>query len=153
VSLAGSAATVTPPADTSKLDPGVAVGGGGLVNIPGLKSVQFGQAGQPEVVLSGADLTIGDNTKVTYTFSSGDPITVTAIVEPNSGLWANYNPNGTNTASPSASATGTGTAIPTGTASATAGASVPATVTGSASPQNTVGSDTASGSATPSSTQ
>jgi hypothetical protein len=42
------------------------------VTIPGLKSVQFGQPGQPELELPNADVTLGANTKITYTFSSGD---------------------------------------------------------------------------------
>jgi hypothetical protein len=137
VSISGAAATIVPPTDTANLAPGVSVSAGS-VNIPGLKSVQFGQPGQPELELAGADLTIGSNTNVTYTFSNGAPVTVTAIVEPNSGQWANYNPNGQNSASasPSGSATGTGTVSPTGTATGTAKA------TGTASPNV---SDTASG--------
>ncbi|HEX4789613.1 MAG TPA: hypothetical protein VH372_14175 [Actinospica sp.] len=155
VSLAGTPATVVPPAATSNLAPGVTLTGG-TVTIPGLKGVQFGEAGQPELEVPNADLTVGDNAKVTYTFSSGDSLTVTAIVEPNSGQWAQYDPNGQNSASalPSISAS-VSTASPTGTG-ASAGASVPVTISGSASPQNSVptgtATATASGSASPSST-
>jgi hypothetical protein len=145
VSLAGTPATVTPPTGTSGLGAGVVVSGDS-VTIPGLKSVQFGEAGQPELEVPNADLTVGDNTKVTYTFSSGDSLTVSAIVEPNSGQWSIYNPNGQNSGSPSPSAS-VGTASPSGSSSATAGASVPATISGSASPQNSVATGTATGTA------
>ena len=50
----------------------------------------------------------GQNAQVVYSFSDGSKATVTAQVQPNSGLWAAYNPNGpaTATALPSASASG-----------------------------------------------
>lgn len=136
VTLDGTPTTIAAPADTTKLLPGVTVAGG-QVTIPGMQAVHFGQPGQPEIEAAGADLTVGNNAKVTYTFSTGSSVTITAIVEPNSGLWAQYNPNGANTASPSPSA------IATGTSTATAGASVAPTLGNSASPQNTVATSTA----------
>ena len=148
VSLGGVNATISAPADTSKLAPGVAIAGN-TVNIPALKAVNFGQPGQPEIEVPNADLTVGNNATVTYTFANGAPVSVVAVVEPNSGLWANYNPNGSNTASPSATATATATptGTATGTATATATGSATATVTGTASGAAT-GTATASGTAT-----
>lgn len=152
VTLGGSSATITAPSDTSKLAPGVAVAGG-TVNIPALKSVQFGQPGQPEIEVQNADLTVGNNVKVTYTFSNGAPVTITAIVEPNSGLWRNYDPNGANAAaSASASATGTDTATATPTGTATGTATANATGTATATPTGT-GTSTATGTATASATK
>jgi hypothetical protein len=152
VTLGGSSATITAPSDTSKLAPGVAIAGN-TVNIPALKSVQFGQPGQPEIGVQNADLTIGNNVDVTYTFSNGTPVTVAAIVQPNSGLWQHYDPNGANGASASASASATGigtaTATPTGTATgtATAGATDTSTATATGTGSATA-SATASASAT-----
>jgi hypothetical protein len=111
------------------------------VTIPGLKSVQFGQPGQPELEVSNADVTIGANTQVVYTFSNGQTATVTAIVQPPTGLWASFNPNGANgtptatvsgTATPTVSGTPTGTATASGTAKATGTASGTAKATGTA---------------------
>jgi hypothetical protein len=132
VAIAGATATIVPPTDTAQLAPGVQASSGS-VTIPGLRSVQFGQPGQPELELANADLTVGSNTQVVYTFSNGQTATVTAIVQPNSGLWASYNPNGAN-GTPTATATGTGTATPSGTATGTAKATGTAsgTATGTA---------------------
>lgn len=158
VTVAGAAATIVPPSDTSKLWPGVQVAADS-VSIPGLGAVQFGQAGQPELELAGADLTAGSNTQVVYTFSNGQTATVTAIVQPNSGLWAGYNPNGANatpteTATASATATGTATATASGTATDTAQAT--GTATASATATDTAvaaGTAKASSTATPTSTR
>jgi hypothetical protein len=135
VTVGGATATLVAPADSSQLAPGVSISGDS-VSIPALRSVQFGQPGQPELEVSGADVTLGANAVVTYTFNNGQSANVTAIVEPNSGQYAQYNPNGPNTASPSAAITSTstiiagaaGTGAPTGTA----------TGTGTASPTGTV---------------
>lgn len=125
VTVAGATATLVAPSDTSQLATGVAINGD-AVTIPALKSVQFGQPGQPELEVSGADVTLGANAQVTYTFANGQTANVVAIVEPDSGQYAQFNPNGPNTASPSAAVTSTstitiqtGTAAPTGTATAT----------------------------------
>jgi hypothetical protein len=133
VTVGGATATLVEPTDTSQLASGVAISGD-AVTIPALKSVQFGQPGQPELEVSGADVTLGSNAQVVYTFANGQSANVTAIVEPNTGQYAQYNPNGPNTASPSAAITSTatagatGTATPTGTATGTA----TATATGAA---------------------
>lgn len=143
VTVGGATATLVAPADSSQLAPGVSITGDS-VSIPALKSVQFGQPGQPELEVTGADVTLGANTVVTYTFGNGQSANVTAIVEPNSGQYAQYNPNGPNTASPSAAITSTSTIIagatgsgaPTGTASPTGTATPTGTVkaTGTAKP-------------------
>ena len=125
VTINGQPATVQQPS-TSTLSPGVTVSGGD-VTIPGLRSVQFGQQGQPQLLAADAGVTIGQTTQVVYTFANGGTATVTAQVQPNSGLWAQYSPNGpatatalpSTTASTSASATGTGTTTATPSASST----------------------------------
>lgn len=149
VTVSGAAAMITAPADTTDLAPGVQVAGG-AVTIPGLQSVQFGEPGQPEIALPSADLTTGANANVTYTFSSGDSVTVTAIVEPNSGQWAHYNPNGQNTGTPTpaASVPTTGTASPGGTATATATGSASAPAAGASGTASAGASSSAKPSAT-----
>lgn len=141
VTVAGATATIVPPTDTAKLDSGVEATSGS-VTIPGLSSVQFGQRGQPELELANADLTVGANTQVVYTFSNGQAVTVTAIVQPPTGLWAGYNPNGANG---TPTATASGTATPTGTATATASGTSTATATSTATGTSTA---TATGTAT-----
>ena len=155
VTVAGAAATIVPPSDTTQLATGVQVTSS-AVTIPGLKSVQFGQKGQPELELTGADVSVGANAQVVYTFSNGQSASVTAIVEPNTGLWAAYNPNGANaatsTASASAGATGTATATGTAKASNSASASASTTATGTSTGTATASSSasaSASSSATP----
>ena len=152
VTVGGATATLVAPADTSQLAPGVSISGDSVA-IPALRSVQFGQPGQPELEVAGADLTLGANAVVTYTFSNGQSTNVTAIVQPDSGQFAQFNPNGPNTASPSAAITSTssiitgatgsgaptGTATPTGTVTPTGGVTPTGTAkaTGSPGPSST----------------
>jgi hypothetical protein len=146
VTVGGATATIVPPPDTTKLAPGVQVSAGS-VSIPGLKSVEFGQPGQPELEVANADVTVGNNAQVVYTFANGQTATVTAIVEPDSGLWASYNPNGANGASPTATASGTATA--TGTSTATAKATGTGTAKATTTPTGTAkATGTATGTAT-----
>ena len=163
VTVNGSATTIVPPTDTTQLAPGVQVAAGS-VTIPGMGSVQFGQDGQPELELPNADLTLGSNAQVVYTFSNGQTATITAIVQPNAGLWARYNPNGVNaaptaTATATATATGTSTAAATGTATAAATGTDTAKATGTATATSASVADTAkatgtaTSSATPTSTR
>lgn len=131
VTVNGNAMTVQ-PASASALAPGVQVAGGD-VTIPGMRSVQFGQKGQPMLLSTSPGVTVGQNAQVVYTFSDGSKATVTAQVQPNSGLWAEYNPNGpaTATALPTiepGSATPLVSGVPTPTASGTG------TGTGTSSP-------------------
>jgi hypothetical protein len=138
VTVGGAATTIIPPSDTSQLAPGVQASSSS-VTIPGMKSVQFGESGQPELELPNADLTVGTNAQVAYTFSNGQSVTVTAIIEPNSGTWASYSPGAGSGASPTASSSASATA--SGTASATASSTAKATGTAKAT-------DTASASST-----
>lgn len=119
VTVNGNPATVQSAAATN-LAPGVTVSGTD-VTIPGMRSVQFGQKGQPMLLLTGSGVTIGQNATVVYTFSDGSTATATAQVQPNAGLWAQYNPNGpaTATAFPSVPASGTAS-VPAGTGTGTA---------------------------------
>ena len=144
VTVGGAAATIVPPSDTSQLDPGVQVNSSS-VTIPGMAAVQFGESGQPELELPNADLTVGTNAEVAYTFSNGNTVTVTAIVEPNGGTWASYSPGAVNGATPtagasasaSASGTASSTAKATGTATAKATDTSKATGTSSATASTT----------------
>lgn len=144
VAIGGAAATLVQPAD-SQLSPGVSISGDSVV-IPGLKSVEFGQPGQPELDIADADVTLGANTIVTYTFSNGQKANVVAIVQPNSGQFAQFNPNGANSASPLPSPTGgivTGTATPTPTGSLFGSPGI--VVTGTAPAGDTAGTGTPTG--------
>lgn len=133
VTVNGNPVTVQ-SSDISKVAPGVSVSGGS-VSIPGMDSVQFGQKGQPMLLVGGANLTIGQNAQVVYTFSNGNTATATAQVQPNSGLWAQYNPNGPATATtlptiaPSGGATAT-SSTPSGTATSTSGVVLAPSATG-----------------------
>lgn len=130
VTVNGNPTTVQ-NADSPTLAPGVTVSGDD-VTIPGLRSVQFGQKGQPMLLAANAGLTVGQNAQVVYTFSDGGTATVTAQIQPNTGVWAPYNPNGpaTATAFPSASASGSasasagGSATPSGSASSSSSANL-----------------------------
>jgi hypothetical protein len=133
VAIGGVPLTIVPPADPSQLAPGVQAAADS-VSIPGLGSVEFGQPGQPELQLPNADLTVGNNAQVVYTFSNGQSATVTAIVEPNSGLWASYNPNGANSVTATTTASGTATTTATGTAKATGTATTTASSTATTTP-------------------
>ena len=133
----------------STLSPGVTVTGSD-VSIPGLRSVQFGQHGQPQLLATDPGVVIGQNTQVVYTFSDGSTATVTAQVQPNSGLWAQYNPNGPSTATALPSTTASGTATSTATSSATGTGTATPTATPSASSSST-GNTVFTGTANPSS--
>ncbi|WP_034267273.1 hypothetical protein [Actinospica robiniae] len=122
-------------AAASNVAPGVQVAGDD-VTIPGMRSVQFGQQGQPMLLATGPGVVAGQNAQVVYSFSDGSKATVTAQVQPNAGLWAAYNPNGPATATalptiePGSATPLVSPGIPT--------ASTPATATGSASANVTV---------------
>jgi hypothetical protein len=121
---------------TSTLSPGVTVTGSD-VSIPGLRSVQFGQQGQPQLLATDPGVVIGQNAQVVYTFSDGTTATVTAQVQPNSGLWAQYNPNGPSTATALPTTTASGTATPSATGSATGTGTTTATATATATAKAT----------------
>ncbi|MBR7833563.1 hypothetical protein KDL01_09820 [Actinospica durhamensis] len=136
---------------TSTLSPGVTVTGSD-VSIPGLRSVQFGQQGQPQLLATDPGVVIGQNAQVVYTFSDGTTATVTAQVQPNSGLWAQYNPNGPSTATALPTTTASGTATPTATASTTAtGTSTATASTTAKATSSSTGNTVFSGTPNPSS--
>ena len=100
--------------------------------IPAGQSVSFGLTGQPQIELTGGSLKAGNLTQVVFSFGSIGNVTITAQIEPNTGLFADYNPDAV---VPAASASGAGTsASATSSASATAGATASASASGSPSP-------------------
>jgi hypothetical protein len=115
---------------------GISVGGDSVA-IPGGQSVSFGQTGSPELELAKATFEAGLLSQVTFTFAQAGSVTVTAQIQPNTGLFADDNPNsGIPKPKPTpvittATATGTATpaSTPTGTATATATATPTATKT------------------------
>lgn len=127
VSATNIPATLT-GTDASSATTGISVGGSS-VSIPGGQSVSFGESGQPALGLPDANFQTGLLSQVTFTFAQAGAVTVTAQIQPDTGLFAGYSPNGavpakptTPPPTPSASATAnpSGTATPTGAASATA---------------------------------
>jgi hypothetical protein len=138
VTVNGSPANVQ-AASSPSLAPGVTVAGDD-VTIPGMRSVQFGQQGQPMLLATGPGVVVGQNAQVVYTFSDGSKATVTAQVQPNSGLWAAYNPNGPATATalpsiePGSASPLVSPGIPTASTTATATSSASANVTVSGTP-------------------
>lgn len=135
VSVDGTSATIAPP----PVDDGSSTAGP-LTGIAAGQSISFGEQGQPEIVLTGSSLSPGNLATVKFDFGSAGTGTITAQVESNTGLFADYNPNSNalvpgTSASPSASATGLG-ASPSSSASvnplSSAGTSISPTPTTSA---------------------
>jgi hypothetical protein len=105
-------------------------------DIPAGQSVSFGQPKQPEIEVPASSLTVGNLTQVTFTFGDGSTLDVTAQIQSNTGLWADYNPNAAVvTPSPSPSASVSASAL--ASASAGAGSSASASASASASPSST----------------
>jgi len=99
------------------------------------QSVSFGQPGQPEIELTGSPLTPGNLTQVTFSFGSVGTVAVTAQIETNTGLFAEYDPNAANaTPSPSASASVSASATSSASAGASSTASASSSAAASASP-------------------
>jgi hypothetical protein len=153
VQAADSPATVRPPtstATTTAMTQGVSVADGSVSVGPG-SLVSFGQPGSPELDIPDSSLTPGTNAQVTFTFAAAGPVTVTALVQSNTGQFADYDPN-TPTPTPTPTkakhtATATGPATATGTTTATA----TATSTGTADSLAPMISSTSSVSPSPSS--
>ncbi|HEV2640860.1 MAG TPA: hypothetical protein VGX23_37425 [Actinocrinis sp.] len=119
--------------DAATATTGITVGAG-TVAIPGGESVSFGETGNPQLELAGVDFQAGVLAQVTFTFAQAGAVTVTAQVEPDSGLFAEYNPNsGIPTPTPTPTAPTTA-ATPTAPASATGSATGTATGAASATP-------------------
>jgi hypothetical protein len=93
------------------------------------QSVSFGEPGEPQVELAGSALHPGDLAQVVFSFGGAGSVTITAQVEANAGLWADYDPNAA-VASPSPSASPS----PRGSSSAGVGAGSSASASASASP-------------------
>jgi len=109
--------------DATESTTGIAVSGN-TVTIPAGQSVSFGQSGRPELELGNATFAPGLLSQVTFTFAQAGAVTVTAQIQPNTGLFGEYNPNPPATPKPVATAvaatatstaTGSATTSPTGT--------------------------------------
>jgi hypothetical protein len=101
------------------------------VDIPAGGSVSFGEPQQPEIELPDSGLTVGNLTQVVFDFGTVGTVSITAQIQSNTGLWADYDPNSavvTPSPSPSASASASASS------SASAGASSSASASASASP-------------------
>ncbi len=106
VSVDGTSATIAPPPPADG-----APDAGPLAAIAAGRSISFGEKGRPEIVLTGSSLSPGNLATVKFDFGSAGTATITAQVESNTGLFADYDPNSSSllpsaTASPSASALG-----------------------------------------------
>lgn len=97
------------------------------------QATYFGQPGQPEIEFSAAGLTLGDLIHVTFSFGDAGTVTVPAQIQPNTGQFADYNPNPAS-ASPSASASASSSASARASASSSATPSTSASSSPSATP-------------------
>lgn len=92
VQVAGSSAQIEPAASSGSA-PAAGQASVTVGTIPAGQSVSFGQPGQPQIELTGSSLTAGNLTHVTFDFGSTGNVTVTAQVQSNTGLFADYNPD------------------------------------------------------------
>ena len=129
VSATNLPATLT-GTDASSATTGISVSGSSVA-IPAGQSVSFGETGQPALGLSDANFQAGLLSQVTFTFAQAGAVTVTAQIQPDTGVFAGYSPDSavppkptTPPPTPSASATAnpSGTATPSGTPSSTVSA-------------------------------
>jgi hypothetical protein len=138
---AGGLPAVVRPATPLPIDLGRPVLGvtveGDTVLLAGRAAVSFGEPGGPELELPDAPFGPGRFTRVEMDFQLGGPVSMNALVMANTGLFAQYNPNGANpagssatprpsatgSATPGATAAGAGSGTATGTATGTASAS------------------------------
>ena len=106
------------------------------VTIPGGQSVSFGEQGSPGLSITGGGLTAGGFTTVKMTFAQAGTLTLTAEVEPDTGLFVGYDPTTyqSPSASPSPSEANSASASASASASGSAGASDSASASASASP-------------------
>lgn len=134
---------------TSHACPGVLTTPSAAV-IPADNSVSFGQRGCPRLALPAEPFPPGRAVPVTMTFAGVGKLTMSALIMPNTGLFAEYNlngaasptatptattptPGGTETATPTPTGRPTGTATPTpGTPTASATGTATATALASA---------------------
>jgi hypothetical protein len=136
VQVGGSSAQIQTPQSTDAAGSNVAIASSG---IPAGQAVSFGEQGQPEIQLADSSLTPGNLTQVTFSFGSAGNVTITAQIESNTGLFADYNPDaaaavpGGAGSSASAAPLGGAGASPSGSATSSASASDSASATASAS--------------------
>jgi hypothetical protein len=147
VQAAGSPATFRPPASTATttaLSQGVTTTAGS-VSVGAGSFVSFGQPGSPELEIPDSTVTPGTNVQVTFTFASAGSVSITALVQPNTGLFGEYNPNpATPTPSPIP-------VLPTGTLKPTATGTTTASPSTSAKTSTPLGTPITSASPSPSS--
>jgi len=110
---------------------GVTVAADG-VTVPGGESVSFGEQGSPGLSIVGGGLVPGHFTTVKLTFAQAGTLTLTAEVEPDTGLFVGYDPNTYQSPSPSPSPSEANSA--SASASASASSSASASASASASP-------------------
>jgi hypothetical protein len=137
VQVGGTSAQIQQPSG-----PGTGAGanpGASTSGVPAGQSVSFGLAGQPQIEVTGASLTPGNLTPVVFSFGSAGSVTISAQIQSNTGLFADYNPDSANGASggasssASANALGGAGATPSGNATSSASASASASASPSAS--------------------
>jgi hypothetical protein len=128
VQVGGDSAQIRLPADPTA--------DAGSYPIDGGARVSFGRPQQPEIALSGSTLAPGDLVKVTFSFGAAGKLDVTAQIQSDTGLWAEYDPNAAN-ATPSPSASASASALASSSASASASSSASASASASASPSST----------------
>ncbi len=114
VQVDGSSAQIMPTSNGGSAAAASGIGAGQAVN--------FGEPGAPQIELPNSKLTPGGLTHVTFGFGSVGTVKITAQIQSNTGLFADYDPDAA-VASPSSSPS----------ASASAGASASASVSASAS--------------------
>jgi hypothetical protein len=112
-------------------------------------SVSFGRLAGPELEITGGSFQPGRVVPVTFDFATAGPATMNAQIMPNTGLFAEYNPNAANPV-PTPFLPPAPTAKPTGTATATPTATGTATATATATPTPTAATPTETATPTPS---
>lgn len=155
VQASGTTATVRAPSPAAVAAAplplrGVAVVGD-TVSVAGGASVSFGRLGRPELEIAGGSFVPGRVSQVTFDFATAGPVTMNALIMPNTGLFAEYDPNAGNpisqptpTPTPRPTATGTATATPTATGTATGTASAKPTPTSASTAPTTAATPTPS---------
>lgn len=103
------------------------------VTIPGSQSVTFGEQGSPGLSIVGGGLTAGRFATVKLTFAQAGTLTLTAEVEPDTGLFVGYDPATYQSPSPSPSPSEANSASASASASAGSSASASASASPSAS--------------------
>lgn len=106
----------------------------GSSGVPAGQSVSFGLPGQPQIEVFGASLTPGNLTQVVFSFGSTGNVTITAQIQSNTGLFADYNPDSVHPVPGGATSSASASPSESATSSASASASSSASASASASP-------------------